>query len=116
MAELLRDTDALVARIETLDKELAGHIEQAVRDAAGKAYLAARLNLETMIGEQEQRLTKAGRHAAAQIGNQLNGGVTQIVAANQVLERKATLALLLLFSSSLLAGAIGGFLAALLIR
>lgn len=71
MAQLLEDVDAIVTRLESLDGEMAARIESAVADAVGRASLQARLDFVAMIGDQQQRLTAAGRHAAAVIGNQL---------------------------------------------
>lgn len=112
MAELLQDTDALVRRLEQVDEVLAKKIEKATTDAAGKAFLAAKLNFESVIDENAEKLTEAGRHAAAQIGNQLNNGAAQLVAANASLERKARRFVALLVLFSFLAGTVGGFIGA----
>jgi hypothetical protein len=58
------------------------------------------------------KLTEAGRYAAALIGNQLNMGAVQLVAANAVLESKARRFVLLLVGFALVAGAVGGFIGA----
>jgi hypothetical protein len=112
MAELFQDADALVRRFEQADEALAGKIEKATTDAAGKAFLAARLNFESVIDKNADKLTEAGRHAAAQIGNQLNSGAAQIVAANAALESKARRFVLLLVAFAFVAGAVGGFIGA----
>ncbi|MEX3614426.1 MAG: hypothetical protein VB141_11895 [Burkholderia gladioli] len=112
MAELLQDADALVRRFEQADEALAGKIEKATTDAAGKAFLAAKLNFESVIDKSAEKLTEAGRHAAAQIGNQLNSGAAQLVAANAALERKARRFVLLLVGFAFVAGAVGGFVGA----
>ncbi|MGY2492754.1 hypothetical protein [Cupriavidus sp. CP313] len=112
MAELLQDVDAMVRRVEQADEGLATKIEQATKDAAGKAFLAARLNLESLIDQQSGKLTEAGRHAAALIGNQLNTGAAQLVAANAALEGKARRFVLLLAGFAFVAGAVGGFIGA----
>lgn len=112
MAELLQDVDALVRRVEQADEGLAMKIEQATNDAAGKSFLAARLNFEAMIDQQSGKLTEAGRYAAALIGNQLNTGAAQLVAANAELESKARRFVLLLVGFALVAGAVGGFIGA----
>lgn len=109
MAELLEEADALVRRFEQADATLAARMEQATTDAAGKAFLAARLNFESIIDTNAAKLTEAGRHAAAQIGNQLNHGVAQLVAANLALERKAWRLVLLLAGFAFIAGVVGGF-------
>ncbi|WP_250504600.1 hypothetical protein [Caballeronia sp. AZ7_KS35] len=110
MAELLEDADALVRRFEQADEVLSGKIERATTDAAGKAFLAAKLNLESVIEQNGNKLIEAGRIAAAQIGNQLNGGAAQLVAANVALERKAWRFLMLLAVFSVTAGIVGGFI------
>jgi hypothetical protein len=112
MAELLQDADVLVRRFEQADEALAGKIERATTDAAGKAFLAARLNFESVIDKNADKLTDAGRHAAAQIGNQLNSGAAQLVAANANLEHKMRRLALLLVLFALVAGAAGGFIGA----
>ncbi|WP_197343431.1 hypothetical protein [Ralstonia pseudosolanacearum] len=112
MAELLQDTDALVRRFEQADEALSGKIEQATTDAAGKAFLAAKLNFESVIDQNANKLIEAGRVAAAQIGNQLNGGAAQLVAANASLERKARRFVALLAGFAFVAGAVGGFVGA----
>jgi hypothetical protein len=112
MAELLQDADVLVRRFEQADEALAGKIEKATTDAAGKAFLAARLNFESVIDKNADKLTDAGRHAAAQIGHQLNSGAAQLVAANAAFERKMWRLVLLLVLFALVAGTAGGFIGA----
>ncbi|CBJ36122.1 conserved hypothethical protein (plasmid) [Ralstonia solanacearum CMR15] len=112
MAELLQDADALVRRFEQADEALSGKIERATTDAAGKAFLAAKLNFESVIDQNANKLIEAGRVAAAQIGNQLNGGAAQLVAANASLERKARRFVALLAGFAFVAGAVGGFVGA----
>ena len=110
MAELLQDADALVRRFEQVDEALSGKIERATTDAAGKAFLAAKLNFESVIEQNGNKLIEAGRLAAAQIGNQLNGGAAQLVAANAALERKAYRFVVLLAVFAFIAGIVGGFI------
>jgi hypothetical protein len=110
MAELLQDADALVRRFEQVDEALSGKIERATTDAAGKAFLAAKLNFESVIEQNGNKLIEAGRLAAAQIGNQLNGGAAQLVAANAALERKAHRFVVLLAVFAFIAGIVGGFI------
>jgi len=112
MAELLQDVDALVCRVERAHEDLGEKIEQATKDAAGKAFLAAKLNFESVVGQQSARLTEAGRYAAALIGNQLNTGAAQLVSANAALESKARRFVLLLIGFAFVAGAVGGFIGA----
>ncbi|GAB5098069.1 hypothetical protein YK56LOC_37850 [Caballeronia sp. HLA56] len=110
MAELLQDADALVRRFEQADEALSGKIERATTDAAGKAFLAAKLNFESVIEQNSDKLTEAGRVAAAQIGNQLNSGAAQLVIANTALERKARQLVMLLAVFALTAGIVGGLI------
>jgi hypothetical protein len=112
MLELMQDVDALVRRVELMDETLAQRIEQSTKDASGKAFLAARLNFESMIEQQAVKLTDAGRHAAALIGNQINGATAQFVAANAALESKAYRFMLRLAGFAFLIGALGGFIGA----
>lgn len=112
MAELLQEVDALVQRVERVDETLPAKIEQATKDAAGKAFLTARLSLETVIDQQAQKLTDAGRHAAALIGNQLTGGAADLVAASERLERRGRAFVILATSLALCAGLAGGFIGA----
>jgi len=112
MAELLQDVDALVCRVERAHEELGEKIEQATKDAAGKAFQAAKFNFGTAIDQQSAKLTESGRYAAALIGNQLNAGAAQLVAANAALESKARRFVLLLVGFAFVAGAVGGFIGA----
>jgi hypothetical protein len=110
MAELLQDADALVRRFEQADEILSGKIERATTDAAAKAFLAAKLNFESVIEQNGNKLIESGRVAAAQIGNQLNVGAAQLVAANVALDRKAWRFVVLLAVFALTAGIVGGFI------
>ncbi|GAB5101371.1 hypothetical protein [Caballeronia sp. HLA56] len=110
MAELLQDADALVRRFEQADEDLSCKIERATADAAGKAFLAAKLNFESVIEQNSDKLMEAGRVAAAQIGNQLNSGAAQLVTANTALERKARQLVMLLAVFALTAGIVGGLI------
>ncbi|BAO94106.1 hypothetical protein [Caballeronia insecticola] len=110
MAELLQDADALVRRFEQADEGLSGKIERATSDAAGKAFLAAKLNFESVIDQNSDRLMEAGRVAAAQIGNQLNNGALQLVSKNAAFERKARRLVVMLAVFALTAGVVGGFI------
>lgn len=112
MAELLKDVGALVERLEAADKILGGKIEQATADAAGKAFLAAKLNFEAMIDAQAVKITDAGRHAASMIGNQLNAGAAHLLDTNTAAENKARRLVVLVAAVALLAGIIGGFIGA----
>lgn len=78
IAQLLEDIDALITRLETVDQELRARIEVAVRDAAGQAFLRARLELEAVIDQQTDKLGTAGRHAAALIGQATRGEAAAI--------------------------------------
>ena len=112
MAELLQDADLLVRRFEQVDESIAQRIEKAAGDAAGKAFLAFKLNLEASIEKDADKLLQAGRHAAAQIGNQLNLPSARLVAMQGVLERKAYRLVILLIGTALAAGVLGGFIGA----
>ncbi|WP_250479854.1 MULTISPECIES: hypothetical protein [unclassified Caballeronia] len=112
MAELLQDADALVRRFEQADQVLSGKIERATTDAAGKAFLAAKLDLESVIEHNSNKLREAGRVAAAQIGHQLNSGAAQLVAVNAELQCKARHLAMLLAVLALAAAIIGGFIGA----
>lgn len=111
LAELMQDMDGLIGRFETLDSSLASKVEQATKDAAGKAFLASRMGFESMISEQERKLIEAGRNASSAIGAQLGTGLTQLVAVNEALERKAWRFIAILAACSVLGGAIGGVVA-----
>ena len=112
MAELLQDVDALVRRVEVLDKTLAEGIEKATKDAIGRAFVGAKLNLESVIEEGADKLGQAGREAAAQIGNQLNSGTAQLVTAHIALERKTLRFIFCLAVLALVSGAVGGIVGA----
>jgi hypothetical protein len=112
MAELLQDVDTLVSRVEHVHETLPGLIEQATKDAAGKAFLTARLNLESVIDQQAHKLTDAGRHAAALVGNQLNSEAARLASTSEAFARSARRFLLLIAVTALAAGAIGGLIGA----
>jgi len=92
LAQLLQDVDELVARVEALDQAIAASVETAVRDAAGQAFLGARLELEATIGEQRRRLTEAGRYAAALVGNALRENAAMVSPTLMPARRRAALA------------------------
>lgn len=112
MAELLQDVDSLIQRLERVHEALPGLIEQATKDAAGKAFLAARLNLEAIIDQQAHKLTDAGRHAAALVGNELNGQAAELVRASGELATKGGRLILLSAFVALIVGVVGGFIGA----
>lgn len=86
--------------------------EQASTDAAGKAYLIARLNFESVMDTNAVTLSDAGRPAAAPIGDPLNHGAAEFVAANPALARKAPRCVPLLAGFALVAGAVGALCSA----
>lgn len=112
MAELLQDVDTLVRRLEQVDEALTSKIDKATTDAAGKAFLAFKLNFEAVLEKDAEKLTEAGRYAAAQIGNQLGAQTAQLVAAKAALERKAHSFVLLWMGVAFAAGAVGGYIGA----
>ncbi|MEW4339617.1 hypothetical protein [Chromobacterium vaccinii] len=112
MAQLFEDIDRVVLRVENVDAELASKVKEACTDAVNQAFLKAKMDLTAVIGENERKLVDAGRHAAAQIGNQLNSGAVQIIAATTMLEHKTRRLLVLLAGFTLGAGIIGGFVGA----
>lgn len=89
IAQLLDDIDGMVTRLEALDREMAARMQAAVTDAVGSASLQARLGFMAMIQDQEQRLTTAGRYAAAVIGNELAHGAVATMANVTAMERVA---------------------------
>lgn len=112
LAELLQDADALVRRFEQVDESLTAKIEQATTDAAGKAFLAAKLNFESMMDKNAEKLTEAGRYGAAMIGNQLGNGTAQLLAAHAALEGKIRRLILPVIVLAIASGAMGGFIGA----
>lgn len=87
LGQMMEDFDAIVRRLEEVDSELAGKVGQAVRDAAGKTFLQAQMNFESMMQDQRNALVQAGREAAARIGNEINRSTASLVSAQA--ERKA---------------------------
>lgn len=114
MAELLQDVDILVRRLEQVDEALAGKIDKAASDAAGKAFLAFKLNFEAVLEKDAEKLVEAGRYAAAQMGHQLGAHTAQLVAAKAALERRAHSFVLLSMGVAFAAGAAGGYVGTLL--
>lgn len=113
MAELLQDVDCLVRRLEHVDETLTSKVDKATTDAAGKAFLAFRLNFEAVVEKDAEKLTEAGRYAAAQMGNQFGAQTAQLVAAKAALERRAHRFVLLLMGVAFAAGAAGGYVGSL---
>lgn len=109
MAELLRDVDALLERLEQLDAELAARIEQATKDAAGKAYLTTRLNLDAMFSEQERKRIEAGVFVAARIEERLSGSSSL---GSQASGGPARVPIAYFTVGVLTSGALGGFIGA----
>lgn len=112
MAELLQDADLLVRRFEKVDESIGERMEKAVGDAAGKAFLAFKLNFESMIEKDADKLLQAGHYTAAQMGNQLGTQLAQLIAIQGAIERKAYKLLMLLIGMAFAAGAVGGFIGA----
>lgn len=112
LAELFKDVDAMIQRFEHADATLSGRIEQATRDAAGKAFLTARLQFEAVIEQQAGKLTDAGRHAAARIGNELAGGTAQIAASACEADQRMRRWLFAVALVAVVAGAVGGWVGA----
>ena len=112
LAELLQDADALVRRFEQIDASLSGKIEQATTDAAGKAFLAAKLNFESMMDKNAEKLTEAGRYGAAMIGTQLRSSTAQLLAAQAVFAGKIRRLIFPMIVLVFASGAIGGFIGA----
>ena len=116
MAELLKDVDALLKRLEAVDASIAGKIDQATRDASGSALLATKLSFVSMVDEQERKLMQAGRHAAAMIGNELNRHAEQLTAASAQLAGHAWRNALFGLVMAVVAGAAGGLFVSWLAR
>jgi len=111
LQEALKDMDALIEKISGLDESLAKRIEESTKEAVGRAYHSAHLTFKTMIDEREKKLIEAGRNAASVMGTQLNTGMTQLVAVNESLERKAWRFIGILAVLAVLGGVIGGVVA-----
>lgn len=112
LAELLQDADALVRRFEQVDESLTAKIEQATTDAAGKAFLTAKLNFEFMMDKNAEKLTEAGRYGAAMIGNQLGSSTAQLLGAHAAFEGNIRRLILPMIVLAFASGAIGGFIGA----
>lgn len=112
MAELLQDVDALLRRVEQLDQGLSARVEQAVKDAAGKAFLSTKLTFESTISEQERKLVQSAQRAGAQLGSLLGSQTAQLVAVGATLKQGALRAFLLVMGGALLGGVLGGFIGA----
>ena len=112
LAELLQEADALVRRFEEVNETLENRIERATTDAAGKAFLVAKLNFETMVDKNADKLTEAGRRATAEIGSQLNLRTAQFLTWHGARERKLRQMLLLMIGCALVAGSVGGVVGA----
>lgn len=116
MAELLQDVDNLASRIEVVDQAISIKIEEATQTAIDRAFLSSKFHFEQMVQEQEHKLLDAGHYAAATIGNQMTTGTAQLITVNNSLERKMRAFVLLLAAFSLIAGLLGGFIGALIVR
>ena len=112
MAELLKDVDSLIQRFEQVDAVLAKKMEEAIKDGAGKAFLSAKINFSSVIEEEIDKLTEAGRYSSSKIGNQLNDVARLVVTVNEALDYKVRRFIALLAFFAFLAGCIGGFVGA----
>jgi len=110
MAELLEDVDKVIQRLEQVDATLAEKVEKATADAAGKAFLSAKMNFESVIDKQTNKLTDAGRHAAALIGNQINSGTTQLLNDYRAVQARSRRLIGLIVVGALVAGVVGGYI------
>ncbi|MGI4847044.1 MAG: hypothetical protein ACRYGK_02745 [Janthinobacterium lividum] len=108
--EALKDIDALIEKISAVDESLAKRIEQSTKEGAGRAYISTEIRFKTMFQDREEKLMDAGRNAANMIGTQMHGGLTQLVAVNEALERKAWRFIAIQTALAVLGGAIGGAL------
>ncbi|HID7197793.1 TPA: hypothetical protein ACXHSK_005229 [Klebsiella pneumoniae] len=117
MAELLEDVDTLIQRLEKADSTLAERVEHATADAAGKAFLSTKLSFESLIDAQAEKLTDAGRHSAALVGNQLNKGgiglLNDLKAVQARSKRFAAMVVIAAFAAGVVGAYVGATLAAL---
>ena len=111
LADLLSDVDTMIQRFEQVDASIAERIESATRDAVNKALLASQMRFEAMVGDQERKLTDAGRHAAACIGNELTYHGQLLSNASAAVAGRLRGLLPAAFGLGLLAGSIGGLTA-----
>ena len=108
--QMMEDIDALVRRLEEVDSELGGKMDQAIKDGAAKALLQTRLNFESMMESQQVALLQAGREAAARIGNELNRSSAPVMLAVGGLRRWFIAFVATAFLSAIVAGAMGAFI------
>ncbi|MGO4395895.1 hypothetical protein AB4Z46_31525 [Variovorax sp. M-6] len=122
MRILLGEVEPLVARIAEIAalldsargglksdlEEFSGKVEKAMIDGTARAAGTLCLNFQSTIGEQGNKLLANGRHAAAEVGVQINTSAAEFIAAADTLDRKVLRLLLVTSSLALLAGIAGG--------
>lgn len=115
LAELLGDVDQLLQRLETLDTQLAGKIEQATTEAAGRAFVQMRLSLERAIEGHRHTLLATGNLAAGEIDQRLRQGASYLSGVSRDVQHGLCRALLYQGVFGLLCGLFGGAVGAWLI-
>lgn len=116
LAELLGDVDKLLQRLEAVDQQLTGKIEDATSEAAGRAFVQLRLGLQRSVEEHRRTLMAAGNSAAAEIEQRLKDRSLHLLALADAMQRSARLWLLLCVAIGLACGLMGGGAAVWLLR
>ena len=111
LAEILQDADKLITRVETLKAELPAAVTSATEEAAGKAFLAARLHFEDALRKHTEGISSAGNHAAIQIENRLFKGANKILEQATRTRKRAIIFFMLVFLAMIGSGIIGGMVA-----
>ena len=112
IAELLKDVDALVQRVEACDTKISEKITSATDRAARDALSATRQDFVSTLETVRSKLVMSGKNAAQAISDQLDGRILTLTALNKDLRRRTGLYLWLAFVFSVLAGSAGGVVAA----
>lgn len=112
VAEMLKDVDALLTRQEQVGQTFGAAVSEAVQDAAGKAFLATRMNMEATLKDAGRQLLGDVKQAAALLQDE---GARAVRAADQRDTKLRTYVrnlAILGVGVALVAGLLGGYLGA----
>lgn len=110
--EALKDIDALIEKVVTIDAGLSQKIEASTREALNRAHHAAHANFKAMIEEREKAWLVDSQRVAALIGAQMNTAVARFITVNESLTAKVWRLIFWQIGLAILSGAIGGLIVA----
>ncbi|RMP38507.1 hypothetical protein ALQ24_200079 [Pseudomonas syringae pv. antirrhini] len=110
--QMLEEIDGLVSKLDQVSSDMRTEIEQAIRDAAGKALLQTQMNFESVLERGQLELLQAAKTATARIGNELNRGGLALLLSTKQLKQRLVQFLIIGVLTAVAAGVGGGYLGA----